>query len=162
MRKYQRYHLFLCFPPVFTPWLLYSFMPSVSPSPTVSMLRVTRVSRYSFLLSLSMATVSRSSGEGFNTLPPHSTCKGQFSNGSTRRAACVKMSRVKALHCRWQRLPLSSTGEGTSRSSCRSSPCLHRWRRSQRFQPRRQTKAHLKQRMKNGGSVSIRPPGWSN
>lgn len=81
MRKYQRYHLFLCFPPVFTPWLLYSFMPSVSPSPTVSMLRVTRVSRYSFLLSLSMATVSRSSGDGFNTLPPHSTCKARSQTG---------------------------------------------------------------------------------
>lgn len=71
-------------------WLLYSFMASVSPSPTVSMLRVTRVSRCSFLLSLSMATVSRSSGEGFNTLPPHSTCKAGCQKGSTRRAARVK------------------------------------------------------------------------
>lgn len=50
-------------------------MANVSPSPTVSMLRVTRVSRCSFLFSLSMATVSWSSGEGFNTLPPHSTYK---------------------------------------------------------------------------------------
>lgn len=77
MRKYQRYHLFLCLPPVFTPWLLYSFMASVSPSPTVSMLSVTRVSRNSFLFNLSMATVSRSSGVGFNTFPPHSTCKAR-------------------------------------------------------------------------------------
>lgn len=73
MKKYQRYQK--CFPTVFTPLLLYSFMANVSPSPTVSMLRVTRVSRCSFLFSLSMATVSWSSGEGFNTLPPHSTYK---------------------------------------------------------------------------------------
>lgn len=59
----------------------YSFMASVSPSPTVSMLRVTRVSRCSFLFSLSMATVSRSSGEGFNTLPPHSTYKTRGQTG---------------------------------------------------------------------------------
>lgn len=28
-----------------------------------------------------MATVSRSSGEGFNTLPPHSTCKARGQTG---------------------------------------------------------------------------------
>lgn len=56
---------------------LYNLMANVSPSPTVSMLRLIRVSLCSFLFSLSMATVSASSGDGFSTFPPHSTCTGQ-------------------------------------------------------------------------------------
>lgn len=39
------------------------------------MLRLIRVSRYNFLFSLSMATVSLSSGAGFSTFPLHSTCR---------------------------------------------------------------------------------------
>lgn len=56
--------------------ILYSLMANVRPSPTVSMLRLTRVSLCSFLLSLSMATVSASPAGGSSTFPPHSTCTG--------------------------------------------------------------------------------------
>lgn len=52
----------------------YNLMARVTPSPTVSMFRLIRASLYSFLFSLSMATVSASSGDGFSTFPPHSTC----------------------------------------------------------------------------------------
>lgn len=50
----------------------------MSPSPTVTMLRLMRASLYSFLFSLSMATVALSSGSGFSTFPPHSTCRGKY------------------------------------------------------------------------------------
>lgn len=136
-------------------------MANVSPSPTVSMLRVTRVSRCSFLFSLSMATVSWSSGEGFNTLPPHSTYKtGPKKKRSTCWAASgIKMSWVEFLHCRQRWSPLSSTGEETSRSNCHSSPCRHRWRRNQTFQPRHQTRDHLKQKMEKR-RFCIRQSDW--
>lgn len=65
----------------FVQLFLYSFIASVSPSPTVSMLRVMRVSRSNFLFSLSMATVLRSSGDGFSTSPPHNTCKTRNQTG---------------------------------------------------------------------------------
>lgn len=131
--------------------LLYNLKASVSPSPTVSMLRLTRVSRCSFLFSLSMATVSVSSGAGSSTFPPHSTCA--VTKSRTRHSAACDTSllnkwnaswtRVQLLRCRWQRSRLSSAAEGTSHSSCRSSPCQHRWRQSRRFQLGQKRGDHL-------------------
>lgn len=131
--------------------LLYSLKASVSPSPTVSMLRLTRVSRCSFLFSLSMATVSASSGAGSSTFPSHSTCAVTTSRTSCS-AACdtsqlnkwnASSTRVQLLRCRWQWSRLSSAAEGTSHSSCRSSTCRHRWRQSRRFRPGQRTGDHL-------------------
>lgn len=78
--------------------LLYSLMANVRPSPTMSMLRLTRVSRCSFLFSLSMATVSASPEDASTTFPPHSTCTGatdrtQSASGDATPPACEAWSR---------------------------------------------------------------------
>lgn len=122
-------------------------MASVSPSPTVSMLRLTRASRCSFLFSLSMATVSSSPGAGFNTFPPHSTWRTKdtkFGWVACLNIQCKYVSMRRPLRCPRRWFPLSSTTAETSRSSCRSWLCLHRWRQSRMFQPGRQTGDHLK------------------
>lgn len=62
----------------------------------------------------------------------------------------------RGLRCRWRWPPLSSAGGGTSRSSCRSSPCRRRWRWSRRSRPRRRTEGHLKGEM--GGKRGGPPP----
>ena len=125
----------------------YSLTASVSPSPTVSMLSVIRVSLYNFLFSLSMATVSASSGAGFTTLPPHSTwsTRKTFVRTIYRLKWLKYLSRQTLVRCRLQWCLLFSTAAETFRNSCHSWLCLRQWRQSQTSQPGQKTGDRLKE-----------------
>lgn len=125
-------------------WHFQRLTAMVSPSPTVSMLRSMRSSKYSFLLRASSAMEVASSGAGLTTFPPHSTFEKKW------RVFYSLWTSVHICLCgihwryRWRSRRPSQSAAGTSHSSCHSWLYRHQWTQSCRFRPRLLLSAHLR------------------
>lgn len=123
-------------------WHLQRLTATVSPSPTVSMLRSMRSSKCSFLLRVSRTKEVTSPATGWTTFPPHSTCERNEEYFTPSEHLCTSVCGIHWRY-RWRWRRPSEPAAGTSRSSGRSWIYRHQWTQSRRFRPRLLLSAHL-------------------